>query len=255
MKNTLYVYKPLGDTPLEVIDKLKKKCPQYARQRIGYAGRLDPMAEGVLLLLVGEENTKRKKYEKLNKTYRFEILWGIESDTYDILGVAKKHGKRAVSEIQIKKLIVSLVGTYTQKYPPYSSARVNGKPLFWWARKNRLNEISLPEKQIQIFSVRLLTHRSVKANKLLCDINNKITLVKGDFRQKEILSTWASVLGTKDKYMISELTVKCSSGTYVRALCHNMGKAINRAALAYSITRTCIGNYTLKSDILDVSEN
>ncbi|RJR30083.1 hypothetical protein C4564_01090 [Candidatus Microgenomates bacterium] len=255
MKNTLYVYKPLGDTPLEVINKLRKKYPQYAKQRMGYAGRLDPMAEGLLLLLVGEENTKRKKYEKLNKTYRFEILWGFESDTYDILGITNKHRQRAVSEIQIRRLIAPLLGTRTQKYPPYSSARVNGKPLFWWARENRLNEISFPEKQIQIFSVRLLDHRYVQADKLLCDINNRIALVKGDFRQKEILSSWASVLGTNEKHMISELTITCSSGTYVRALCHNMGKAMNTAALAYSITRTCIGNHSLKSDILDVSEN
>jgi len=51
-----------------------------------YAGRLDPMAHGVLVLLVGEENKKREKYEKFVKEYLFQCIFGVATDTYDILG-------------------------------------------------------------------------------------------------------------------------------------------------------------------------
>ena len=66
-KKVLSIYKPLGKTPLEIIKEVKKQYPEYADESIGYAGRLDPMAEGILLLLISEENLKRKKYEKLPK--------------------------------------------------------------------------------------------------------------------------------------------------------------------------------------------
>ena len=68
MQSVIPVYKPLGLTPLQAIVKFKKLFPDYANEKISYAGRLDPMAEGLLLLLVGEENKQRNEYEDLSKT-------------------------------------------------------------------------------------------------------------------------------------------------------------------------------------------
>src|SRR6185436_12995765 len=82
----ILLHKPLGLSPLEVIKLFKQQNFEYASATISYAGRLDPMADGLLLLLVNEENTQRKLYEALPKTYEFTVLLGVETDTYDILG-------------------------------------------------------------------------------------------------------------------------------------------------------------------------
>ena len=69
LEKVINIYKPQGWTPLRTIVELKKLNKKYKDATISYAGRLDPMAEGVLLLLVGEENKKRKKYQDLTKVY------------------------------------------------------------------------------------------------------------------------------------------------------------------------------------------
>ena len=86
MKNVLNIYKPVGISPLDAIKLLQEKFPEYKDVSITYAGRLDPMAEGVLILLTGKEVHKVKEYMKLDKEYEAEILFGFETDTYDILG-------------------------------------------------------------------------------------------------------------------------------------------------------------------------
>ena len=80
------IYKPIGQTPLEAIELLRKSDPSLADVRMAYAGRLDPMADGLLVVLVGDECKNRTKYELLDKTYNFTMLLGLSTDTYDILG-------------------------------------------------------------------------------------------------------------------------------------------------------------------------
>src|SRR4051812_15345092 len=90
MQAIILLNKPLSFTPLQATLKFKQAFPEYADQKIAYAGRLDPMAEGLLLLLIGNETKKRKDYEALSKTYEFSILLGISTDTYDLLGKIKE---------------------------------------------------------------------------------------------------------------------------------------------------------------------
>mgnify|MGYP000153282325 CR=1 FL=1 len=89
MKNILNIYKPVGLSPLDIINILKDKSPEYQDVPITYAGRLDPMAEGVLLLLAGDEVHKNEEYQKLDKEYEAEILIGFNTDTYDVLGIPR----------------------------------------------------------------------------------------------------------------------------------------------------------------------
>jgi len=89
MQKVLNLYKQTGVTPLQTIKQLQKRYPEYQDSKLGYAGRLDPMAEGVLLVLVDEENKKRRTYESLEKEYEFYMLFGVKTDTYDILGKMK----------------------------------------------------------------------------------------------------------------------------------------------------------------------
>jgi len=85
MKKTINLYKPVGMTPLQAVEKLREKNTVYNGKKMSYAGRLDPMAEGVLLILVGDENKKMKQYMGFDKEYKAEILFGFSSDSNDVL--------------------------------------------------------------------------------------------------------------------------------------------------------------------------
>lgn len=105
MNRVLTLYKPVGATPLDVLYELQERNPGYKDVRLAYAGRLDPMAEGLLLVLVGDECKRRDHYQKLDKIYEFEVLFGVSTDTYDILGkiTSTKHQIPNNLILQIKK--------------------------------------------------------------------------------------------------------------------------------------------------------
>src|SRR5581483_5062703 len=123
MDKVICVYKELGLTPLETIYKLKAKYPKLSNKKIGYAGRLDPMAQGLLLLLIGDENKKRKRYELLGKTYLCEIIFGFSTDTYDLLGKITNVGNinKDYLDNNFENILKTFLGKSYQKYPPYSS--------------------------------------------------------------------------------------------------------------------------------------
>ncbi|OGZ57833.1 MAG: hypothetical protein A3F94_03030 [Candidatus Spechtbacteria bacterium RIFCSPLOWO2_12_FULL_38_22] len=254
----LNIYKPLGKSPLEAIELFRKQNPKYKDIKLGYAGRLDPMAEGVLLVLVGEELKNQKKYWTLNKKYEAEILLGFGTDAYDILGIPKmsqlsiinyplSSGKN-VEQKKIKKVLKNFEGKLTFGYPPYSSRTVNGKPLFWWARQDRLSEIEIPKKTICIKKMKLLKITEIKKEELKNLIIHRINLVKGDFRQELIKTAWEKTLQetTQEKFMIIKIKTRVSSGTYIRTIADELGKKLNTRALLLHLKRTQVGNYTIK---------
>lgn len=121
---------------------------------LGYAGRLDPMAEGVLVVLVGDENKRREAYLSLNKEYIVEILFGFETDSYDMLGLAPSSlaGQEKNTDV-LKSYLGSFVDVHDQEYPPYSSKTVVGKPLFVWAREGNIGTIKIPRKKLKFMHV------------------------------------------------------------------------------------------------------
>lgn len=252
-QNILNLYKPVGKTPLDMIRLLQSHDNQYAHQILGYAGRLDPMAEGVLLILVGEENKKRKLYERFDKEYIFEILFGVTTDTYDPLGIVEDFQDTIQANIRrkLEECQSTIIGKHEQPYPPYSSARVNGKPLFYWARENKLSKISIPVKTIEIkrFNIEAIQIETLKS--VYRDIVSKINLVNGDFRQPEILTKWEEVYRAYKtaNCVIARCKVTCSSGTYIRSLVHQVGQDMGTGAIALSIKRTRVGDYQLQSAI------
>ena len=252
MAAIINVYKPVGATPLEVIEQLKKTHPEYTNERLGYAGRLDPMAEGVLILLAGEENKKRKEYERFSKQYTFEVLFGIETDTYDIMGLITRYDTTAskFQPSQLATLTASYIGTSYQQYPPYSSPRVKGKPLFYWARNNLLHTIKIPSKHVHIDTFTLTKTSSIEAQTLLAYVQTRITKVHGSFRQKDILERWHQKLNKmENSFTVAEFKISCSSGLYVRSLAHDIGKKTHRGAIALSIKRTAVGTHMLSDSV------
>jgi tRNA pseudouridine55 synthase len=102
---------------------------------LAYAGRLDPMAEGKMLILAGEACKEREKYLGLDKNYIFEVLLGFSSDSGDILGLLKKDKKDFKISLknlkkEVEKNLSQKKGKRKMQYPVYSSKPVDGKPLF-----------------------------------------------------------------------------------------------------------------------------
>jgi len=254
-EKTITIHKNEGETPLECLDRFRIEQPLYKDAILSYAGRLDPMAEGALLVLVDEENKKRLEYLEHDKTYEVEILFGISSDTGDILGIVSAeathspagpdHSKsandgRTEGDVSAHAdILQSFVGTFTQTYPHYSSKTVKGKPLFQWAREGRLGEIEIPEKTSKIYSVKSLGGCTMAGGEILSKATTRIAKVKGDFRQKASVDSWDKCLKERldEPFLLIRLIVSCSSGTYMRTLAEMIGKRAATPSLAWSIKR------------------
>ena len=262
LEKILNIYKPVGISPLDAIKALKEKYPELKGDKMTYAGRLDPLAEGVLLILIGKAVYEKEKYLKLDKEYEAEILFGFNTDTYDILGLSKENRQsatisRTVLDIETKKL----EGNISLPLPPYSSYKIKGKPLFEWAREGKLGEIEIPMRRTKISSAELLNFDKISGQKLLKKIEQKINSVKGDFRQKEILESWQKMLpfpsdrcfaGTfenQKKYQIAKIRAACSSGTYIRSIAHHLGHELEIGGVILSLTRTKVGEFEIKNSI------
>lgn len=251
MKKFLLLNKKEGETPFFVLDNFRKKYPTYKNTKMTYAGRLDPMASGLLLVLTGEETKNKEKYLALDKEYEFEVLFGVSTDTHDVLGKITSLSRQGLDkkelEKEIKKNIKSFLGETVQKYPIYSSKTVRGKPLFSYARAGE--EVDIPERHIFIKKLKLQKIREINSKNLLKNVQKRIEKVVGDFRQKEILKIWEKellpLIKNKSKLQIASFKIKCSSGTYVRGIAHSLGQKMGTGALAFSITRTKIGKYVI----------
>jgi tRNA pseudouridine(55) synthase len=248
------VYKKVGQTPLDCIDELKKEHADLVHLPMTYAGRLDPLAEGVLVILIGDECMKKDDYLGLSKEYEVEILFGFATDTYDVMGKVTNFSPPAkgewlkaegVSEEKIKSALESFTGRFVQAYPPYSSRTVDSKPLYQWAREDRLGEIVIPSREVYSTSIDILGWDEVSGGTLLDTIREDIAKVKGDFRQDEILALWAEVLEGKSEelYQTVKLRIVCGSGVYVRGIAHEFGQMLGVPALALRIVRTKVGEY------------
>ena len=243
MEKVVAIWKKIGQTPLEAIIEFREKNEEYRVEKISYAGRLDPMAEGVLLLLVGEENKKREKYEGLKKSYEVEILFGLETDTYDKLGMVREIDAQVIRE-EVERSLQSFVGKINQKFPPYSSKPVNGKPLYWWAREGRLGEIEIPSHQVEIFAISSREWKKIKAKDLVGQAIKDVLLVQGDFRQEAIVAAWKKIGDIDKAYEVLSLSIVCSGGTYMRQLAHDLGEEAGSGAMCLSIKRISVGEFS-----------
>ena len=253
MKKVFYVWKPISLTPLQIVNEFKKKNPNYRFEKISYAGRLDPMAEGILILLVGEENKKREKYLRLKKTYDAEIILGVSTDSFDGLGLINSINYSNIDKTKIEKALKKFKGKQSQIYPPFSSKAVNGKSLYWWARNGRLKEINLPKRNIEIYDIALINIENIGTEDLVKRIEINIKKVDGDFRQEDVIKGWYQFKekNKKNNFTKIKIRVMCSTGTYVRRIASDLGKDLKCGAFAFSIKRINVGNISEK-DCLNI---
>ncbi len=244
----------MGETPLECLERYRVENPDYRDVKMTYAGRLDPMAEGELLVLVGEECQNKEKYLGLDKEYEFDVLFGFSTDTYDILGLVNlgvappsfldydlPAGRQGLGEHREKvgEFLKNIKGKQTQKYPAFSSKTIDGKPMFELAKAGELEGREIPEKEIEIYEADFIENYWIKGEDLREDIFERISLVKGDFRQGEISERWKEVLSDcrEERFLVSKIRIKCSGGTYMRAIVQNLGGFLGIPALALRIKR------------------
>lgn len=255
-ENSVHVlYKNLGETPLECLLRFKRSDPSLGGLSMTYAGRLDPMAEGLLIILSGDKVHEKDNFLGLPKTYEFEILWEFETDSLDILGkVTNDDLSLFPTTDHIEKEIRNSVAKFNQDYPAYSSQPVMGpgpdgvevsKPLIVWSREGKINEIKIPSHEVEIYSAEYISRRFENGKDLLGIINSRIAKVTGDFRQEMILNDWKKVLEKNEKrdYAIDLVRVDVSGGFYVRQFVADLAKKMGVKATTYHILRTKVGDF------------
>lgn len=248
----LNLYKKRSETPLQTIERYVKAHPEYKGTKMTYAGRLDPMAEGVLVVLAGEKNKERDTYTGLDKDYEFEFVLGVETDTFDVLGkLISAKGEGEMPSARVKEALERHKGAFEQKYPPYSSKVVNGTPLYELARKGKLLERDIPSHQVSVSEIELVSSRTVSKDSLVEFVYGTVSAVSGDFRQTEILRLWNEYFAEKApaEFVIYKAKVTCGSGFYVRQLVSDLGRELGTGATTISILRTRVGGYLIEESI------
>lgn len=136
----LLIDKPASQTSFSVVASVRKKTNQ---KKIGHAGTLDPMATGVLVLLLGKPWTRKAGlFLAHDKEYEATFFLGKTTDTYDAEGKITQVSENIPTEAEIKKMIVFFQGKYSQIPPMFSAKKINGTRLYELARKG----ISLERK-------------------------------------------------------------------------------------------------------------
>lgn len=250
------LHKKRGETPLQCIDAWRLKNPAFEDVPASYAGRLDPMAEGSLLVLLGKECRRQKEYTKLDKEYEIEVLFDLGTDTGDTLGLPDYKGvKSELSRSEIISAIKKMEGTHSVPYPIYSSKTVNGKPLFLYALEKTLDTIELPlhdETIYRISNIEISTLTNAEVEKNIVDglsyvprSDEPSKALGADFRQDVIRAGWKLLLESIDErtFIVIRMRVTCGTGTYMRTLAERIGAELKTMGLVLSIKRTKIGTF------------
>jgi tRNA pseudouridine(55) synthase len=214
------------------------------------------MAEGKLLMLLGDECKKQKDYTNLDKEYEIEVLLDAGTDTGDALGLAEyAHTETLPKLAELTRILREQVGTHERAYPAYSSKTVNGKPLFLYTLEGTLDEISIPTHPEHIYHIKLLSREQKSVAQVQSRMQELLAVVPrsdepskllgADFRQDEIRTRWRATFANipERQFTILKLRVTCGSGAYMRTLAQEIGKALGKQALALTIKRTRIGRY------------
>lgn len=204
MNGILCMNKPQDFTSFDVIGKLRGILHM---KRLGHTGTLDPMATGVLPILVGTATKACDILPNQDKTYQATVVFGKATDTLDIWGKPlQDYPEQHVTEAALRAILPEFLGDITQLPPMYSAVSVNGKRLYELARKGET--IERPTRTVHI---------------------DAITLDAFDETQQT-----------------ATLTVSCGKGTYIRTLLSDIGQRLGGDAVMTALTRTAACGYPLQ---------
>ena len=197
----LLLDKDEGWTSQDCVSKLRGILGE---RRIGHAGTLDPLATGLLVVLVGRATRAASFAEAETKEYVAALRPGLVTDTQDITGHTLRTSAVSVTEDDIRAVLPRFTGEIDQIPPMYSAIKVNGQKLYDIARRG--GEVERAARRITIHSIEYLGER------------------EGDHL----------------------LRVRCSKGTYIRTLCHDIGEALGCGACMASLRRTRSGSFRIE---------
>lgn len=200
------VYKEQGFTSHDVVAKLRGITKQ---KKIGHTGTLDPDAQGVLPVCLGNATKLCDLLTDKDKTYEAVLKLGIRTDTQDITGKVLETKEVLADRKLTEETILDFIGEYDQLPPMYSAIKVGGKRLYELARAGR--EIERETRKVWIHNIRILEFNT---------------------EQHEI-----------------RMSVDCSKGTYIRTLCHDIGNRLNCGGCMKSLIRTRAGIFTIDNSI------
>jgi tRNA pseudouridine55 synthase len=211
MNGSLIINKPEGWTSHDVVAKLRRIL---GTKKIGHIGTLDPFATGVLVVCVGKATRLVQFLVGLDKEYLATVRLGFATDTQDLTGkpITPLQSSDALSLQELRLTLNEFVGEQMQLPPMFSAKKVGGVVLHKAARAGR--EVEREPVKINLYEIELMNDDSFRAN----------------------------ADGTRDFVM----RVRCSSGTYVRTLAHDLGKRLGLGAHLAALQRTAIGHFNLK---------
>jgi len=151
MNGYLLVNKPQGPTSHDVVMKMRRI---FKTKKVGHTGTLDPLATGLMVILIGKATKAADYITADNKAYIAEAQLGIVSDTLDITGELCYLEKKSFSENEIKEALLSFKGESEQLPPMYSAKKINGKKLYELARKGE--EVVRKASLINISEIKIL---------------------------------------------------------------------------------------------------
>ncbi len=211
MDGILNVYKPKEWTSHDIVAKIKK----ITGEKVGHTGTLDPLAQGVLPVLIGKGTLCSKYLVNHNKKYRVELRLGKRTETLDAEGKILEE-KDVPEELleksnieNIRKILKKFEGQIEQLPPVYSAIKVKGKKLYEYARKGQ--NVDIPTRKITIYSIDLV------------DVLKSENVVIFD--------------------------VFCSKGTYIRTLCEDIAKSFGTIGFMQNLLRTQVGEFRLEDSI------
>ncbi len=238
----MFYIKEAGNTMIQTMDKFKKEY--NINNKVCYCGRLDPMARGLVLLLVGDECKKMDDYLSTIKEYEFEILFGLSTDTDDVLGIFENINEYNENDVnyyyeQIKDYIK--IGSFEQKFHNYSSKRVNGIPLWQHHNSNNNTSINNITHMVNIYNIEYKDIKKYNFNEWRDNIIETINKIdkKNDFRQDIIINNYNNINNFNYVYSLP-IKITVSSGFYVRQLVADIKNSLNITVLTFDINRTKI---------------
>lgn len=198
-EGVLLVDKPRGPTSHDVVGRIRRL---YGTRRVGHAGTLDPMATGLLVILVGKATKASAYLMSQDKAYEADLTLGVVTDSQDAEGeVRETHPVPALAEETIRAAMSRMLGDQYQTPPMHSARKVNGVPLYKLAHKGL--EIEREPRFIRVDSMELVR--------------------------------WSTPTLT--------FRTRCSKGTYVRTLGHDLGKALGPGGHLTALRRTASGTH------------
>ena len=202
MDGVIVVDKAQGWTSHDVVGKMRRIA---GTRRIGHLGTLDPMATGVLPLVIDRATRLAQFFVKNDKVYEGTVRFGFATNTYDAEGMPISEPLPFLATPEaIEPLLSPFRGTFAQTPPPVSAKKVDGQPAYKLARKNI--PVELKPVEITVYELTLLG----------CD--------GADIR----------------------IRVHCSSGTYLRAIAHELGQAAGVGAHLSALRRLRAGDFSIE---------